>query len=161
MLKSRSVAVSVVGAIVFGAALFAAASLSGAGDHGSAGQVRTVVKPTHKLLPVRAVGNIQPLAKALGNPVAFGFVQYDGSIGATSGNFTAEWNPTTGRYYIHIAGVSYQRGPYITFVTAEGNGGIYLPATWEDSGALVIYIGEITGDTGIQAGFQFVTYKVS
>ncbi len=160
MTRSRRAFLSVA-VIVLGSGLFIAGSLSGAGDPGPAGQVRTSPKPTQKLVPVKAAVALQPVAKPLGNPVAYGFVQFNGSISATSGNFTAEWDASSNRYYIRIAGVTYQRGPYITFVTPEGNGGIYLPATWEDNGALVICIGQITGESGVQAGFQFVTYKVS
>jgi hypothetical protein len=160
MFQHRSAAVLIAGAVIFGAGLFIAAGLSGAGETGAAGQVRTI-KPTQKLEPVKAAVAVQAVPKALGNPVAYGFVQFNGSVSATSGNFSVEWNASSGRYYIRIAGVSYSRGPYITFVTPEGNGGIYVPATWEDNGALVICIGDITGSSSTQAGFQFVTYKVN
>lgn len=160
MTRSRWAALSLA-VIVFGTGLFLTESLSGAGGPKPAGQVRTSPKPTQKLEPVKAAVALQPVAKPLGGPVAYGFVQFNGSVSATSGNFSVEWNAASNRYYIRIAGVTYQRGPYITFVTPEGNGGIYLPATWEDNGALVICIGQITGESGVQAGFQFVTYKVS
>ncbi len=120
---------------------------------------RSVV-PTLRRFAVQKT-TFTPLPKQLGAPVAYGFVQYDGSLYAGSGNVTSEWHETGHRYYIRIAGVIYQRGPYITFVTPEGNGGIYFPATWDDNGALVICMGMVTGDTGAQAGFQFITYKLN
>jgi hypothetical protein len=138
----------IVGAVVLGSA-------------SNADQVRTVGKTSQKLLPVKAHAAIQALAKPLAPPVAYGFVQYDGSLYVSSGNVACEWKAGAGRYYIRISGVSYSRGPYIAFVTPEGNGGIYCPATWEDEGALVVCIGDITGASSTQAGFQFVVYKVS
>ena len=145
MSQSRSVAVLFIAAIVlFGAALLVAGS-----------------GPGQKIVATKAVGTFGPIAKPLGNAVAFGFVQFDGSLRASSGNIKVEWDGTKNRYTIQIAGVTYQGGTYITLVTADGNGGIYLPCTNDDNGALVVRMGRITGEPGIQAAFQFVTYKIS
>jgi hypothetical protein len=144
MSRSRSAAVLfVASAVLLGAALLAAAG-----------------GPGQKLVPSKAATTFGPIAKPLGNPVAYGFVQFDGSLRASSGNITVTWDGTRNRYTIQIAGVTYQGGTYITLVTADGNGGIYLPCTGDDNGALVVRMGRITGEPGIQAAFQFVTYKI-
>lgn len=145
MPRSRSAAILFVASIVLlGAALLVAAS-----------------DPGQKLFPAKAISSVGPVAKPLGNAVAYGFVQYDGSLRSSSGNITVAWDGTKNRYTIQIAGVTYQGGTYITLVTADGNGGIYLPCTNDDNGALVVRMGRITGEPGIQAAFQFVTYKIS
>jgi hypothetical protein len=159
MFKRRFTIALLAGVMFVGAVLLVAVHIAGAGEN--AGQARTLNPPKQKLQPVKAVGSIQPLAKPLGAPVAYGFVQWDGSLRSSSGNVTVEWDSSGGRYLLHIVGVAYHAGPYITFVTAEGKGGIYLPATTEDNETLVIRMGQITGEPGIQAGFQFVTYRIS
>ncbi len=155
MSKCRSLVISLAAVVVIGAGLFAAGRLAAAGPS------RTDLPTSQKLTALKAGSGIQPVAKTLGSPIAFGFVQFDGSLRSTSGNITAAWNAGKLRYEIRIAGIPYNSGPHLTFVTAEGQGGIYLPATTEDNGVLIIRIGQITGEPGVQTGFQFVTYKVS
>jgi hypothetical protein len=149
----------VAAAVAAGLGFVAAAYPAGTGRDPGAPQA--TVHQGQRLAPAPAPKMSLAGAKPLGNPIAYGFVEYDGSLAATSGNVASEWNGTSHRYYIRITGVSYSGGPYITFVTPVGNGGIYFPATWEDGGALVVSIGESSGHSGAQASFQFITYKIS
>ena len=159
MFKRRFTLAFLAAATVVCGSLLVAGYLAQAAENGQVS--RTGVQQKQRLLPVKALGAIQPVAKPLGAPIAYGFVQYDGSLYATSGNVTAEWNATYHRYYIRITGVAYNRGTHITFVTPEGNGGVFFPATWEENGALVVCMGESSGSSGAQAGFQFMTYKLN
>lgn len=50
-------------------------------------------------------------------PIAFGYINANGSVNSGSGNFTCTWNASSGRYQISITGYSYMYNQYTTVIT--------------------------------------------
>lgn len=87
-------------------------------------------------------------------PIAYGVVNANGTISASSGNFTVE--KSTGRYYITIDGESYHYQQYTTIVSCIGTFGFITISS--GAGRLNVY----TRNTDIEfedMSFSFVTYK--
>lgn len=74
-------------------------------------------------------------------PIAFGFINTDGSVNSGSGNFTCTWEAPQGRYRISITGYSYFFNNYTTLVTLVGDEGAGASVTTNSIGGdLLIYI---------------------
>jgi hypothetical protein len=76
------------------------------------------------------------------NPIAFGFINSDGSIASGSGNFTCSWSTANGgRYVITISGHSYFWTGFATVITlAQGGGEPAIISTDSLGGSLLVYI---------------------
>ncbi|WP_452220872.1 hypothetical protein [Lacinutrix salivirga] len=91
------------------------------------------------------------------SPIAYGFVQSSGTVASGSGNFNANWNATSNRYEITIAGESYFWTNYTTNATSTSSS-VYRIRVNSSGGKLVVYLYDSAGAL-IQGHFQFVTYK--
>src|SRR5215216_1658177 len=93
-----------------------------------------------------------------GSPLAFGFINSDGTKASGSANVTSSYDSVAGRYVITIANHSYFFSSYTTSVTLGGstlcNG--YTVSTSSVSGNLLVYMRTAAGAT-VQCNFQFST----
>jgi hypothetical protein len=71
-------------------------------------------------------------------PVAYGAIDYDGSVLSGSGNFSCSWDSTYKRYEITITSYSYIVWDYTTVVTALGDP--LMASTNSISGKLLVNI---------------------
>ncbi|MGB3608160.1 hypothetical protein, partial [Psychroserpens sp.] len=90
-------------------------------------------------------------------PVAYGFVTDSGNPISGSGNYTVNWNTTTGRYEITISGEYYFLSSFTTVVTGSEVAIDKIFVT-SSGGKLIIFLINNAGQS-IQGDFQFVTYK--
>jgi len=91
-------------------------------------------------------------------PIAFGYINSNGTVSVSSGNITSTYNSASSRYEITITGESYFFNQYVTVVTP---GGAAIVDDWRvssGSGAMYVYLRNDSG-SGIQGDFMFVTYK--
>jgi hypothetical protein len=88
-------------------------------------------------------------------PVAFGFIEADGTVASSSGNISSTW--TGARYEISITGHTYFYNDYTTLVTLSN---LAMGTTRASSGEGDLFV-YVLNNAGIpsQASFQFVTYK--
>ena len=99
-------------------------------------------------------GTVQESAKGL--PIAFGFINNDGSTNVSYGSFTSTWNAVQSRYDIDITGENYLFTDYITVVTPTGVR--ITPRVSSGGGELLVYLYNSAGSL-VQGSFQFVTFK--
>lgn len=88
-------------------------------------------------------------------PIAFGYVEANGSVASSSGNVTCVWNAALLRYEISIPGHTYWYNNYSTMVTPGSSWA--RTRTSSVGGDLLVYIQNTSG-SGIQHSFQFVSY---
>jgi hypothetical protein len=93
-------------------------------------------------------------------PIAYGFVNADGSLASGSSSVSSRWSSRDTRYEVSISGHSYFYSDYVTLVTVSAPCSPAPCAAQTDSasGKLLIRIADGSGST-VQANFQFVTYK--
>jgi len=93
-------------------------------------------------------------------PIAYGFVNADGSLASGSPNLSTSWNSQQAWYEISISGYSYSYNAYCTVVTpAFGCSPAPCGAhTSSVGGKLLVQVYDGNGSP-VQASFQFVTYK--
>ncbi|MEZ6165222.1 MAG: hypothetical protein R3B67_12400 [Phycisphaerales bacterium] len=90
-------------------------------------------------------------------PIAYGYINTNGTIASGTPNFSATWNASALRYEIEIDNESYFFSNYVTVVsTINANASI---RTSSASGRLLVFIERTDTQADIQAGFQFITYK--
>ena len=93
----------------------------------------------------------------LAAPIAYGYINTNGTIASGTPNFSCVWNSTSQRYEIEIDNESYFFSNYVTVATTvASNASIRTSSV---SGRLLIYIESTINQADLQAGFQFVTYK--
>jgi hypothetical protein len=93
-------------------------------------------------------------------PIAYGFINADGSLESGSPNLSSSWNSQQDWYEISISGYSYDFREYCTIVT-PAFGCSPAPCGAQTSsvgGMLLVQIYDGNGSS-TQASFQFVTYK--
>lgn len=90
-------------------------------------------------------------------PIAYGFINSDGSVANATPNVSSTWNAGSSRYEITITDVSYISKFYATTVTVSSSTP-YVATTDDVSGKLLVYVNTL-GASPTQAAFQFVTYK--
>jgi hypothetical protein len=90
-------------------------------------------------------------------PIAYGFINTDGSVAAATPNVSSVYNASLNRYEITIAGETYYFNEYVTVLTAVSLPPL-LTMTDSVSGQLLIYLRNASGNP-VQRWFQFVTYK--
>jgi hypothetical protein len=92
-------------------------------------------------------------------PIAYGYINNDGTKMSGSANVSSTWDSGYERYNITISGESYYYSDYVTIVTPStvcSNG--YTPMTTSAGGKLLVYF-KNASDQKAQCQFQFVTYK--
>ena len=89
-------------------------------------------------------------------PLAYAFINSDGTIASGTPNISAHWNSSSSTYEITIIGESYFLSDYVTVVTPAGDP--FTVGTSSISGKLLIFIYNLSG-TKVQGSFQFITYK--
>lgn len=94
----------------------------------------------------------------LAAPIAYGFVDSNGSITTGTPNFSCVYNPSLVRYEIEIDNENYYFLDYVSVVTSSSSG--VIAATSSASGRLTVTLRNSSG-TNVAARFQFVTYKPS
>jgi hypothetical protein len=112
---------------------------------------------------ITATGNIKALGQVRGAytalPIAYGFVNSNGTLASSSGNVSAAWNSGLGRYEISISGESYFFSSYVAVVTLSSSCAYSDSARTSSSGGnLLVYVTSGTG-TAKQCSYQFVVYK--
>jgi len=88
-------------------------------------------------------------------PVAYGVVDYDGTVISGTGNFTVT-HSDDGEYYIEVTNETITNN-YTVTVTAQGMDAL-IPVTTDDNGKAVIYLIDLNGDY-VDGPFQFVIYR--
>jgi len=90
------------------------------------------------------------------NPLAYGYVNQDGTKASGTGNFTSDWNASSSWYEIKINNVNYFYSKYSTVVTPSGPHGALC---YSDSanGMLLVRCYTTAGDP-TQALFGFGTF---
>ncbi len=91
-------------------------------------------------------------------PIAYAFINSDGTVNAGTPNVSSTWNAANSRYEITISGETYDWKTYVTVVTASSNLGAYIPGTDSYSGKLIVYI-YTAASMKTQMPFQFATFK--
>ncbi len=91
-------------------------------------------------------------------PIAFGYINSNGTVSVSSGNITATYNSASSRYEITIIGESYFFNQYITVVTPGGSAIVDDWRVSSGNGAMYVYLKNDSG-SGIQGDFMFLTYK--
>ena len=101
-----------------------------------------------------------PSAPAAGiEPLAYGFINSDGSVSVSSGNITAStYDSGSGRYEITIAGESYFYNQYVTVVTPGGAAVVENFRVSSGSGNMLVYLRDAS-NAAVQGDFMFVVYK--
>ena len=100
--------------------------------------------------------NRTPTGSANMVPIAYGFINSDGSTNTGTGNISSIWNSSGNKYEITINDFSYMFNTFITTITPAG--GPYTTRVTSSGGKLIVYIYNSSG-TPVQSSFQFVTYK--
>jgi len=90
-------------------------------------------------------------------PIAYGFINGDGSVAAATPNVSSTYNAGSSRYEITIAGESYFFDEYVTVVTSVGTPP-RIATTSSVGGDLLVYLRDLSGNP-TQYYFQFTTYK--
>ena len=90
-------------------------------------------------------------------PIAYGFINTDGSVAAATPNVSSSYDSSSDRYKITIAGETYYFDEYVTVVTVVSLPPL-LTTTSSVDGDLLVYLRDVSGDP-VQRWFQFVTYK--
>jgi len=108
---------------------------------------------------VKARGPIIGSAGA-GTPVAFASVGFAGDVQSSTSNVTVNYNSSTGRYEITIAGVSFDRSKYTTIATPSGWSGVisFLDTDDNANGKLLVDCRDASG-TLHQCDFQVVVFQ--
>jgi hypothetical protein len=99
-------------------------------------------------------GNLAP--GAVKEPIAFAFINANGTVASGTPNVTSTFNAGSSRYEITIDGENYFFSNYVTVVTPIGT--TIIPTTSSVGGKLLIQTFNTAG-TAVQTSFQFVTFK--
>ena len=91
-------------------------------------------------------------------PIAFGFINSNGSVATGTPNFSAVWSTTNSQYEILIDDEDYFFNEYVTIVTPISSPGL-TTRTNSRSGRLVVALDDRAGANRVQASFSFVVYK--
>lgn len=91
-------------------------------------------------------------------PIAFGFINSNGSVATGTPNFSAVWSTTNSQYEILIDDEEYFFNEYVTIVTPISSPGL-TTRTNSRSGRLVVALDDRSGTNRVQASFSFVVYK--
>jgi len=88
-------------------------------------------------------------------PIAFGFVESDGSIASGSDTFSAVWNAGSSRYELTFPGYTYFYNNFTTIISPSPSSRI---CATNSSGGVLWVTCYTTAGTPTATGFQFVTY---
>ena len=93
-------------------------------------------------------------------PIAYGFINSDGTVASGTPNISASWDLANNRYLIAIAGETYASHLYAAAVTPRvtGTSPPRLVSTSAVGGELIVRAYDLAGAT-VQNAFQFVVYK--
>jgi thioredoxin 1 len=89
-------------------------------------------------------------------PIAFAYIDSDGSVMAGTSNVSCTYNVDKSRYDITIEGEDYFYNRYVTVATCCGSFGV--PITNSSNGELIVSIRDVYNNRTME-DFQFVTYK--
>ena len=90
-------------------------------------------------------------------PIAYGYIDTDGSILSGTPNFTSTWNAASSRYEIEIDGENYFFSDYVTAVTpALSNQRVRVSSV---GGRMLVYVRDTGTNVDEQGFFQFITFK--
>ncbi len=150
----------VVAESVNGDAISASASGTGAAVAGVASANGLAGRFTGE---VRAIGEFTKEyatgATSRCTPIAFGFVNADGTLATGTPNVTSTWNASMTRYEITIDGVVYSAPAFVACVTPQisGDNPPRLSSTSSVSGRLIVRMYDLAGNQ-VQQAFQFVVF---
>lgn len=92
-------------------------------------------------------------------PIAYGFINFDGSVISGTPNFASVYNGVLQRYEIEFDNETYNGTGFVTIVTPSS--ATVVPRTGASSGRLSIYVANPSSGVLARSSFQFVTYKPS
>ena len=90
-------------------------------------------------------------------PIAYGFVNSDGTLQGGTSNLSSTWSAGNGRYEITITDENFYYNEYVTVVTPITDG--LIPGIDSMSDQLVVNFVKHDGTTGQQSDFSFIIYK--
>lgn len=90
-------------------------------------------------------------------PIAYGYINSNGTIASGTPNFSVTYNASSVRYEIEIDNENYFFSDYVTVVSTINSDATMR--TSSTSGRLLVFIESSANQAQIQAGFQFITYK--
>ncbi len=93
----------------------------------------------------------------LATPIAYGFINSNGTVASATPNVSCTWNSGSSRYDITIADESYYWTDYVAVVTPASSTPL-IPTTGSTGGKLLVFLNNLMGDK-VQDEFQFVIYK--
>jgi hypothetical protein len=118
---------------------------------GTEGQLLTVkggipVWLTYSPIGIQGYFQFATYKTGMAGPVAFGFINADGTIASGSGNFTCTWNGLNLRYELNITGETYYWTDYTTIATLASHNSAAgaIIQVGSVSGKLLIYITRLT-----------------
>ncbi len=91
-------------------------------------------------------------------PIAYAFINSDGSVSSGTSNVSCVWNSGLSRYEITISGESFFFSSYVTTITSVGSTTPIVASTGSISGKLTVYLFDLSG-TKVQNSFQVAVYK--
>jgi len=94
-----------------------------------------------------------------GLPIAYGYIEGDGTVISGTDNFTCYHDEGDTNYYIQIDGETYTITDYITVATPMADGGWAQVFAIDDM--LDVYFQDEDGNFVDAQGFYFITYKTS
>lgn len=110
---------------------------------------------------VRVDGNIirsyTSSSEDLATPIAYGFININGTIANGTPNISSVFNSSSMRYEIEIDDNFYIFSSYVTIVTPTGND--VSARTSSVSGRLIVQFESTSSQSPVQSSFQFVTFK--
>lgn len=105
----------------------------------------------------RIIRQFAPFSYDLATPIAYGFINFDGSTASGTPNFASVYNAILQRYEIELDNETYNGTGYVTIVTPAS--ATVVPRTGASSGRLSVYLANPVGSQLTRSSFQFVTYK--
>lgn len=95
----------------------------------------------------------------IATPIAYGYINTNGSVANGTPNFSCVWNASSNRYEIEIDNENYFFNDYVTVVTPANSG--QSAAVSSSSNRMLVFLRDTNTQNLGQGFFQFVTYKTS
>lgn len=93
-------------------------------------------------------------------PIAYGYINADGSVQTATGNIQAFYDAANGQYEIAIDGIAYFYNEFVSVVTASAASteGPATMSTGSVNDNLLVFFLDVDGNR-VQRDFQFVTFR--
>lgn len=105
----------------------------------------------------KIIQSYAPGTTDLATPIAYGYINFNGTVANGTPNISAVWNAASSRYEIEISDEAYFFSSYVTVVTPTSVN--VIARTSSAGGRLIVDFRSTTTQTLVQSNFQFVTFK--